>query len=140
MTFAYSTPGTTDRLLSGMLFQNTGTDKFTQEFRLVSPDSDRFEWLLGAYYTDEDSLIDQNFIAVKPGTSDLVADIPVFADRRLDSTYEELALFGNATWHLTDRFDLSFGARWSDNDQDASQFVTIILPGFLFDPTPPRTI
>ena len=27
------------------------------------------------------------------------------------STYEELALFANATWHVTDRFDLSFGGR-----------------------------
>ena len=82
-----------------MLFQNTGTDKFTQEFRLVSPDSDRFEWLVGAYYTDEDSLIDQNFLAVTPATNDVAADIPQFADFGLDSTYEELALFGNATWH-----------------------------------------
>ena len=40
MTFAYSTPGTTDRLLSGILQQTTATDKFTQEFRLLSPESD----------------------------------------------------------------------------------------------------
>ena len=46
LTLAWSTFGTTDRLLSGVQFQNTGTDKFTQEFRLVSPDSDRFEWLV----------------------------------------------------------------------------------------------
>jgi outer membrane receptor protein involved in Fe transport len=136
-TYAYSTPGTTDTLLSGVLFQNTGTDKFTQEFRLVSPDSERFEWLLGAYYTDEDSLIHQEAVAVEPGTSTPVASIPVLADVRLDSTYEELALFGNATWHISDRFDLSFGARWSDNDQDASQFVTVILPTWLLDPTAP---
>jgi len=137
LTLAWSTFGTADRLLSGVQFQNTGTDKFTQEFRLVSPDSDRFEWLLGAYYTDEDSLIDQNFLAVTPGTNDVAADIPQFADFGLDSTYEELALFGNATWHLTDRFDLSFGARWSENDQEASQGITIILPAFLADPTNP---
>ena len=137
LTFAYSTPGTTDRLLSGMNFQNTGTDKFTQELRLVSPESDRFEWLLGAYYTDEDSIIDQNFLAVDPGTNDVATDIPRFADVSLDSKYEELALFGNATWHLSDRFDLSFGARWSENDQEASQLVTIILPGFLVDPSLP---
>jgi iron complex outermembrane receptor protein len=132
MTFAYSTLGTTDRLLSGVLFQDTGTDKFTQEFRLVSPESDRFEWLLGAFYTDEDSLIHQEALAVEPGTNDVAAGIPQFADIGIDSTYEELALFGNATWHISDRFDLSFGARWSENDQDASQFVTIILPTFLF--------
>ena len=137
LTFAWSTPGTTDRLLSGMNFQNTGTDKFTQEFRLVSPEGDRFEWLLGAYYTDEDSIIDQNFLAVEPGTSDIATDIPRFADVSLDSKYEELALFGNATWHISDRFDLSFGARWSENDQEASQSVAITLPGFLVDPSLP---
>jgi outer membrane receptor protein involved in Fe transport len=137
MTFAYSTPGTADTLLSGVLDQTTGTDKFTQEFRLVSPESEKFEWLLGAYYTDEDSVVDQQLIAVDPATSDPVAGIPLPADLTLDSTYEELALFGNATWHVTDRFDLSFGARWSDNDQKASQFATIILPEFLFPPPPP---
>jgi iron complex outermembrane receptor protein len=133
-TFAYSTPGTTDTLLSAILDQNTETDKFTQEFRLVSPDSDRFEWLLGAYYTDEDSLIHQSFVAVEPGTNTPVAGIPLYAELSIPSTYEELALFGNATWHVTDRFDLSFGARWSDNDQSADQFVTIRLPEALIGP------
>jgi outer membrane receptor protein involved in Fe transport len=134
LTFAYSTPGTTDSLLSGVFFQNTGTDKFTQEFRLVSPESDRFEWLLGAYYTDEDSLIHQEALAVTPATNDVVAGIPEYADVGINSTYEELALFGNATWHVSDRFDLSLGVRWSENDQDASQSVTIRLPEFLIGP------
>jgi iron complex outermembrane receptor protein len=128
LTFVYSTPGTADTLLSGVLDQETSTDKFTQEFRLVSPESDKFEWLLGAYYTDEDSLIHQQLIAVEPTTSDPVAAIPLPADLSIASTYEELALFGNATWYLTDRFDISFGARWSDNDQDAAQNGLIILP------------
>jgi iron complex outermembrane recepter protein len=128
LTFAYSTPGTADTLLSGVLDQTVTTDKFTQEFRLVSPQADNFEWLLGAYYTDEDSLIHQELIAVQPGTSDPVAAIPLPADLAIDSKYEEVALFGNATWHVTDRFDLSFGARWSENDQDAAQNGLIILP------------
>jgi outer membrane receptor protein involved in Fe transport len=128
LTFVYSTPGTADTLLSGILDQTTATDKFTQEFRLLSPESDKFEWLLGAYYTDEDSVIDQRLIAVDPVTGSPVAGVPLVADLAIDSTYEELALFGNATWHVTDRFDLSFGARWSDNDQDATQSGLIILP------------
>jgi iron complex outermembrane recepter protein len=128
LTFVYSTPGTADTLLSGILDQTTATDKFTQEFRLLSPESDQFEWLVGAYYTDEDSVIDQRLIAVDPVTGAPVASVPLVADLAIDSTYEELALFGNATWHVTDRFDLSFGARWSDNDQDATQSGLIILP------------
>ena len=55
----FSGPVTADpRCLGVILNQVTATDKFTQEFRLVSPESDRFEWLLGLYYTDEDSGID----------------------------------------------------------------------------------
>jgi iron complex outermembrane recepter protein len=131
LTFAYSTPGTTDTLLSGILAQVTETEKFTQEFRLVSPESERFEWLLGAYYTDEDSGLHQDLIAVAPGTSTPVTSVPTVADLSIDSKYEELALFGNATWHVTDRFDLSFGARWSENDQDAGQVGIIQLPDFL---------
>jgi outer membrane receptor protein involved in Fe transport len=134
LTLAYSTPGTADTLLSAIQFQKTGTDKFTQEFRLVSPESDRFEWLLGAYYTDEDSVIDQDVLAVEPGTNNVVAGIPQYADAIINSKYEEIALFGNATWHLSDHFDLSFGVRWSDNDQDATQAVTIRLPEFLIGP------
>ncbi len=128
LTFVYSTPGTTDTLLSGVLEQLTATEKFTQEFRLLSPENDKFEWLLGAYYTDEDSVIHQQIVAVDPVTAIPVASIPQVADLGIVSTYEELALFGNATWHVTDRFDLSFGARWSDNDQDAYQSGLIILP------------
>src|SRR6185436_12594959 len=33
----------------------TRTRKFTQELRLATPLSDRFDWLLGAFYTHESS-------------------------------------------------------------------------------------
>lgn len=122
-TFVYGTP------LSAILNQVTSTDKFTQEFRLVSPESDSFEWLAGVYYTDEDSGIDpQTYTLVDPGTENPAAGIPALADGSLTSKYEELAFFANATWHVTDRFDLSFGGRWSDNDQEATQVLTIGLP------------
>ena len=115
-------------LLGVILNQITGTDKFTQEFRLVSPESDRFEWLLGAYYTDEDSVIDPQLISrSSPAPNDADRRIPRCSDFFLDSTYEELALFANATWHVTDRFDLSFGGRWSENDQEASQVLDGLL-------------
>jgi outer membrane receptor protein involved in Fe transport len=128
-TFVFSTPGTTDNLLSGILHQNTSTDKFTQELRLLSPQDDEFEWLIGAYYTDEDSAIKpQELFAVLPGTETHASGIPQLADISLTSNYKEFAAFANATWHISPKFDLSFGARWSDNDQDASQ----VLDAFVF--------
>ena len=99
----------------------------------MSPESDRFEWLLGAFYTDEDSASDpQTYTLVEPGTETPAAGCRPAGGRALPiSTYKELALFANATWHVTDRFDFSFGGRWSDNDQEATQRLTIGLPPVL---------
>ena len=135
-TLVFSTPGTTDTLLSGILEQVTSTEKFSQELRLLSPENDSFEWLVGAFYTDEESgLNPQNLFAVLPGTEDHAPGIPPLAEISLVSTYEELALFANATWHMSPKFDLSLGGRWSENDQDASQVLSLfVLPApVIFD-------
>ena len=117
------------RPLSAVLPQTTSTDKFSQELRLLSPESDTFEWLLGGYYTDEDSAVVQRILAVEAGTDTPATDIPLLADLALPSTYEEYALFGHATWHVTPRFDLSFGARASRNEQAASEVADGPLVG-----------
>jgi outer membrane receptor protein involved in Fe transport len=109
------------RPLSAILPQVTSTDKFAQELRLVSPEDDTFEWLLGGYFTKEDSRIEQAILAVEAGSETRASGIPALADISLDSTYEEFAAFANATAHVTPRFDISFGARISNNEQVASQ-------------------
>jgi iron complex outermembrane recepter protein len=109
------------RPLSAVLPQTTSTDKFTQELRLVSAKSESFEWLVGAYYTNEDSAIEQQILAVEAGTETTAAGIPTLADLSLDSAYEEFAGFVNATWHATPRLDLALGGRLSHNEQVASQ-------------------
>jgi outer membrane receptor protein involved in Fe transport len=123
LSFLFGTP------LSAVLPQVTSTDKFSQEFRLLSGESTSFEWLAGLYYTDEDSRIDQQIVALTAGTETPAPGFPLLADLYVDSTYEELAVFANATWFLTDQWDLSFGARQSDNDQSATQFTTGALVG-----------
>jgi outer membrane receptor protein involved in Fe transport len=117
------------RPLSAVLPQTTSTDKFTQELRLVSPTGERFDWLVGAYYTDEDSAIKQKIFAVEAGTDTVATGVPTLADLSLDSTYEEFAGFANATWHATPRLDLSFGGRASHNEQVASQLSDGVLAG-----------
>ena len=117
------------RPLSAVLPQTTSTDKFTEELRLVSAKSESFEWLVGAYYTDEDSAIKQKILAVEAGTDTTAGGVPTLADISLDSTYEELAGFANATWHVTPRLDLAFGGRASHNKQAASQFSDGVLAG-----------
>jgi outer membrane receptor protein involved in Fe transport len=116
--------------LSAVLQQQTATDKFTEEVRLASPDSDKFEWLLGAFYTHEKSHIDpQSALAVEPLTGELATDIPSLYDIFLRSKYREYAAFANGTYHFTPRFDLTLGGRISQNKQSASEQITGALIG-----------
>lgn len=112
----------TTRPLSAVLRQSTSTKKFTEELRLSSPDSDSFEWLIGGYYTRERSAIDpQNFFAVEAGTDTIASDVPTIIEVYLRSLFKEYAVFGNATWHITPKFEVTVGGRYSRNEQDASQ-------------------
>ena len=119
------------RRLSAVLPQTTSTDKFTQELRLVSPKRESFDWLVGGYYTNEDSAIVQQIAAVEAGTDNVAAGVPILADLSLDSTYEEFAGFANFTWHATPRLDLAVGGRASHNKQGASQLSDGPLVGGL---------
>ncbi len=112
------------RPLGVELFQTTATNKFTQEFRLASPNNDTLEWLIGAFYTHEKSAIDpQNYFATEFGTDTIAADIKPIAHIFLHSKYDEYAGFANATWHMTPRADLTVGGRLAHNKQRADLLI-----------------
>jgi outer membrane receptor protein involved in Fe transport len=118
------------RPLGVQVFQTTGTNKFTQEFRLASPNNDTLEWLLGAFYTHENSAIDpQNIFATEFGTSTIATDILPIALVTLHSKYDEYAAFGNATWHITPRADLTLGGRLAHNKQSENEVITSAVVG-----------
>ena len=95
--------------------------KFTQEFRLSTPDGGApFQWLVGAFYTHEKSsnrqvvtaqALDQSFI---PGLDPL-------ALVGLPSTFDEYSIFGQASYTFADVFELGGGLRWAHNEQDFRQ-------------------
>jgi iron complex outermembrane receptor protein len=128
--YAPTAPGTI-----GLAFQNDiSTDKFTQEIRLASQDSDSFEWLVGGYYTRENALLFQRFQPFTLATGELLPTAFTFAGINfaefvfvtLDSNYEEFAAFASGTWHASDRFEITAGGRWSSNDQSSEQFTSIV--------------
>jgi iron complex outermembrane recepter protein len=113
--------------------QDTNDKKFTQEFRL-SNEGHLLDWLVGAYYTNETGLIQQDFGAVQPGTLTPVILPPVIAaiglgSATLDSKYKEYAGFADATIHFTPQFDLELGGRYSHNKQSAHQVTSGALAG-----------
>lgn len=118
----------------GIAFQNdVKTDKFTQEIRLATPTSDIIDFIVGGYYTHENSGLTQRFKPFTLGSEQFiapaVANTPFgtfneFVFLTLDSKYEEIAGFGSATVHLGPRFDVELGGRYSHNKQSSRQFLT----------------
>lgn len=85
------------------------TDFFSQELRLVSPLFDKYEYLIGAYYSDANT--DQTFFR-----NMLVAP----ADNDTSAETKNVSLFGQLTWHFTDATSVTGGLRWSKEDISAA--------------------
>ena len=113
------------------LAQNTNLEKFTQEVRLASSNNNVFDWLVGGYYANEKGLIFQQYVPVVPGslTPIVPPTLPLLARVNLNSKYEEIAGFANATVHLGERFDIDLGGRYSHNKQNATQALEGALVG-----------
>ncbi len=106
-------------------------DKFTQEIRLTSADSDVFEWVAGGYYSDESTLLFQRALPFEIASLRLIPRQVTIGGRQfdelalatIDARYRELAGFATGTLHLGDRFDITAGGRYSHNRQRSDQRV-----------------
>ena len=115
--------------------QTTSVQRFTQELRLASHTNEKVDWLIGAYYNDEDGLIAQDVHVVDRGTFN-DAPLPfVLGVGTVDSSYKEYAAFANVTIKFTPKFDLTLGGRYSNNDQDVVQ----VSDGLLFGVAEPTS-
>ncbi|GIL38936.1 TonB-dependent receptor [Rhodospirillales bacterium TMPK1] len=103
-----------------------GLGKNTAEVRLTSPTGDRFEWLVGVYYSKEVNFNFQQLLGYN------AAGVPSpinFATIALPSKYRESAGFANATFHITDKWDISGGVRGARDDQTYTQAASGLLIG-----------
>ncbi|MGJ4802687.1 TonB-dependent receptor [Luteimonas sp. SDU82] len=108
--------------------------QFTQEVRLQSKSGGDFEWLVGGFYSDEKGDNSQYVALNSLDGSPLPAPwndiIGVLGELVIPSTYEETAVFANASYRFTERFKLGAGVRFSRNDQKFQQNVTggVLIP------------
>ena len=102
--------------------------KTTQEFRLTSKSDGAVEWLLGAFYTDENSKQNQAASAQFLDYSSIPGLDPL-AVVQLPSTYKEYAFFGDLTYKFNKTFDLTGGVRYSHDKQTFSNINSGALTG-----------
>jgi iron complex outermembrane receptor protein len=105
----------------------TDVSGWTQELRLDGG-SDTFAWVAGFFYSDFErdygqELLVKGFTELTgiPTEGDIIApeDGLFWSDLRYD--FKQWALFGEATWAVTDRLDLTGGLRYYDFDESRVQ-------------------
>jgi len=133
--------GLTESLLgaAGALSPNyQKTAKLTQEIRLSSSIGSRFDWLLGLFYTHENTALSQSILATDP-VSGAVAGVGSYGT--YPNTLQEYATFVDLTYHFTDRFDIQVGGRESHIRQinKTETFIGPITP-YEFGAPPPFII
>src|SRR3546814_12603098 len=91
------------------------SDLFTQELRLSSTaNGGPVEWLVGGFFTSEKSTFQSDFQPVHADNSFDNDTTIVYGDDEF-THYKEYALFGNLTYYLTPKLDVTAGARYAHN-------------------------
>ncbi len=128
-------------LLPSNLRDTTDLETITQELRFASDYDGPLQWVFGGFYSEADRFYRQRLptpgyaaatdATLGAGTSAAVAngfpnlDSPFNSD--LPYNIEQLALFGEATWEVTDALSLTAGGRYYDFEE-----VRTITTGGLF--------
>ncbi len=118
-------------LLPSNLRDTTKVNQFTQELRVSSNDEGPFQWVGGVFYSNTDRFYKQSLptpgydafvdAALGAGTSAAVAagvgpvDSPFYSE--LPYSLEQIAVFAEATYDLSDRLHFTAGGRYYDYEE-----------------------
>lgn len=120
---------------------------FTQEFRLVSQNEGRLSWIAGAFYSKLDGYADSKEFT--PGFSEFAVaefggdqvrpdSLEYFSVNRTE--LEEMALYGELSLQVTDRWQVTVGGRYYDYDLKTQDAVDFPLFFTVFDGRDPDSI
>ncbi|MFC4312392.1 TonB-dependent receptor domain-containing protein [Steroidobacter flavus] len=91
--------------------------KISEELRLSSKEGAPLDWLAGLYVTHEKAQNNQ-FVSALDSSLQPVAGLSPFATIHLPTQYDDVAVFGNVTYHFTPSLDVTVGVRGSRVRQD----------------------
>jgi iron complex outermembrane receptor protein len=128
----FGTPG--DQIVNTI-----GLDRLTQEFRLSAPLGQKFDGLLGVFYSHEDDYWKWQYFASDPFTGAQLGDWGTYNPYKAPIVYDEFSVFGDLTYHITDRFDVQIGGResWLKNSVDPATANGLLATVIYGAPTSP---
>ncbi|WP_372810245.1 TonB-dependent receptor [Litorivivens sp.] len=113
--------------LDAPLADETEVEVATQEFRLASNDESQLQWVAGVFYSEIDRHYGQSLVVAGYEANGGTAFAPTAGPRAStdelyysDIPYElkQFAVFGEMSYDVTERLNLTVGARWFDFEED----------------------
>lgn len=102
-------------------YYHANEKQWTQEFNIISPQEERFDWILGAYYQENE---------IRVPLTDVQGGFPTVIDGGNDR--EVTGLFAHASFQLSEAFEVEGGIRRSTYEVDGfgGIFIGEGIPGF----------
>jgi len=117
-------------------------ERTTHELRLTSTGDSRLQWMVGAFYEKTEDKWDYVFdnvenlsetpFGVYMGLGTYLPDTDQWFTEDYQSTVEQVAVFGEIGFDLTDALSATVGARWFEYDRDRTE-VKEWPEGFVYD-------
>lgn len=93
-------------------------EQFSQELQVVSATDGGLQWIVGAYYFTEDAARQSRFFRSRYDVFAEIFGVESGFDVGGSAETESWAIFGQATWDLSDSFSLTGGIRYTNDEKD----------------------
>jgi iron complex outermembrane receptor protein len=125
-----------DSQSSSALFPQQTMQSWTAELRLSSDGAGPFNWTVGGFYSDRDTSVANPQSNADPVTGKIIEPQQIATVRFIDDSLRQVAVFGEFSYDLTDKLNLTAGARYFKYDKDISGQTTLgsILVGAVVRP------
>ncbi|WP_116367311.1 TonB-dependent receptor [Parahaliea mediterranea] len=106
-------------------------DQTSFELRFTnSDDSGRLDWVVGAFYMEQEHELTQNFPTLGFTAGDTFFATADYTTQKAESQ----ALFGQVIYAINDRLNLTAGLRYTDEQKDFYRDPAISTPAITYDP------
>jgi iron complex outermembrane recepter protein len=103
-------------------------DQVSQEIRFVSPGGETVDYIIGAFYQESDQIFIED---AQFDLGNLDGATPqVLPYREFKQEGKSWAVFGQATWNITEEFRTTLGMRYAVEEKEGSRSQTTWVPAF----------
>ncbi|MBB4633046.1 TonB-dependent receptor [Sphingosinicella soli] len=121
---------------SSALFPQQTMEAWTAELRLSSDGSGPFNWTVGGFFSDRDVHVENPQVNTDPVTGAVIYPLQIATSRYINDSLRQVAVFGQFSYDVTDRLNLTVGGRYFRYDKDINGETTLgsILVGAVVRP------